>query len=275
MGRPPLLNRLGACTEKGFSIMLKKLVIAAAAIVVGLGIIRFTKPGKELGGLVKLWWHQSGDWAKNQITLETRIDQLALEVDQMSGEIRTLRDKKADLKADYLLLKEDIDKKEEAQAARKAKLETQVSLVEKSSGEDRRAQQLLENLTAEVTIAEQTLKAKNNLLKTKAKRLEDAERILQKRLQEQLELTNEVEQMRAQVETIRDQAESTNTCCDESQANRRETLKQDVRRMMLKLQDLSEKKPVKEERSKADSLKAARAVLQGGEVRVAGEPDVR
>jgi len=279
--------------------MLKKLVIAAAAVVVGLGIIRFTKPGKELGGMVELWWHNSGNWAKNQIAPETRIEQLEMEIGKISKDVRAAVTKRADLKADYLMLKDDVDALKTVQNQRKKDLLTLADLLERNSSEvvfkghsfgARTAQQKLDSLKTAFETGDQAFKAKNDLLAAKAQRLELAEQHILKIQQKQAELTNLVDQMKTQLASIRmKQIENNVTDFDDSQVSKCLALQQDLKRMLLKEEALSEEKarfglttpmrtPTADDRSIADSVKAARAAV-GAEVKAdakpAGEPDVK
>jgi len=164
--------------------MLKKLVIVAAAVVVGLGIIRFTKVGRECGGLAELWWHKSGDWAKNTIAPETRIEQLEMEISKISKYVLAAVRKRADLKADYVMLKDDVDALKVKQEQRKKDLLVLADLLEQGSNQvvfqgytyvAKTAQQKLDGLKTAFETGEQSLKAKTSLLAAREQRLVLAE----------------------------------------------------------------------------------------------------
>jgi hypothetical protein len=59
--------------------MCKKLLIAALAIVVGVGVVS----GTRLGSHFRLWYNKSSCWAKNQVSPETEIDRLKMELDNL------------------------------------------------------------------------------------------------------------------------------------------------------------------------------------------------
>jgi len=70
---------------KGFSIMLKKLVIAAIAVVVGLTVVKKT----EVGSLMGVWWKNAKACARKQVPVETEIERLRYEVDRIGEDSKT------------------------------------------------------------------------------------------------------------------------------------------------------------------------------------------
>jgi len=264
--------------------MLKKLVIAAAAVVVGLGIIRFTKVGREVGSLVELWWNKTGDAVKNQVPPETRIEQLEMEIAKISKDVKAAVCKRADLKADYLMLKDEVDAQKTVQTQRKKDLLTLADVLEQGSNEvsfkgltfsSKTGQQKLDSLKSAFETGEQTLKSRSDLLAAKAQRLELAEQHILKIQQKQTELTNLVDQLKIQLASIRmRQMENNAVDFDESQVSKCVALQQDLKRMLLKEEALAEEKarfgltqpavtPTRNDASLADTIKAARAAANG------------
>jgi len=262
--------------------MLKKLVIAAAAIVVGLGIIRFTKSGRELKSLTELSWHQVGDWAKNQVTPETRIEQLEMEIRKISKDVRTAVEKRAGLKADYVMLKDDVEALKVTQDQRKKDLLTLADLLEEGSNQvvfkghsfvSRIAQQKLDALRAAYETGSQSLKTKSDLLEAKAQRLVLAEQTILKIQQKQGELNNMVDQLKTQLANIRmKQMENNIIDIDDSQVSKCVALQQDLRKMLLTEEARAEEMdrfgltppatvPARDESSIVDSIKAARTAV--------------
>jgi len=70
------------CTGKGFSIMLKKMLIAAVAVVVGLAVVNHTR----VGSLMRLNWHKASAWAQKQVPIETEIDRLQMELAKLDDD---------------------------------------------------------------------------------------------------------------------------------------------------------------------------------------------
>jgi len=263
--------------------MLKKLVIVAAAVVVGLGIIRFTKVGRDCGGLAELWWHKSGDWAKNAIAPETRIEQLEMEIGKITKDVKAAINKRAEMKADYVMLKDDVDNLKVKQDQRKKDLLVLADLLEQGSNQvvfqgytyvSKTAQQKLDSLKTAFEMGEQSLKTKTNLLVAREQRLVLAEQQILKIQQKQTELASLVDQMKTQLANIRMKQMENNTAdFDESQVSKCVALQQDLKRMLLKEEALAEEKarflgtpvtiPARDESSIADSVKAARAAVNG------------
>jgi len=60
--------------------MCKKLLIAALAVVVGVGVVSSTR----LGSHIRLWWNKGSGWACQQVPPETEIERLKMELDNLS-----------------------------------------------------------------------------------------------------------------------------------------------------------------------------------------------
>jgi len=60
--------------------MCKKLLIAALAVVVGVGVVSSTR----LGSHIRLWWNKSSAWAQQQVPPETEIERLKMELDNLT-----------------------------------------------------------------------------------------------------------------------------------------------------------------------------------------------
>jgi chromosome segregation ATPase len=270
--------------------MLKKLVIAAAAIVVGLGIVKFTKVGQQIGGVVKVWMHKSGDWCKNQITPETRIEQLELEIADINKDVRTAVSERADLKAKYLKLKDEVDALKAVQEERKKDLLALADVLEQGSANEvsfkglsystRSAQLKLDNLKTAYELGEQTLKAKNNHLDAKAQQLELAQENILLIQKKEGELRNQVEQMKIQLADVRQKQSENNATVNNSQIAKCEQLLEEVKDAIRLERVRAEENarfgltspvstPAREERNLADSIKAARKAV-GADDKVAG-----
>jgi len=92
-------------TGKGFSIMLKKLMIAAVAVVVGLTVV--TSSG-WLGSLVRTKCKNVSAWARDQVPVETEIQRLRDEVARLGGDSRSYFSKIAEEMVAVDNLKKDI-----------------------------------------------------------------------------------------------------------------------------------------------------------------------
>jgi chromosome segregation ATPase len=272
--------------------MLKKLVIAAAAVVVGLAIIKFTKAGRDFKSLTELGWRQAGDWAKSQVAPETRIEQLDMEIRKIGKDIRAAVDKRAGLKAEYVVLKDQIESLKVTQDQRKKDMLTLADLLEQGSHEvvfrgytfvNRVAQQKLDSLRSSFETGAQTLKTKTELLEAKSQRLVVAEQAILKIQQKQGELTNMVDQLKTQLANIRmKQMENNIIDVDESQVSKCVALQEELKYMLAKEEARAEDMArfgltpppaatsAKDEASIVDSIKAARTAVGAETKPVAG-----
>jgi len=76
------LRRSDGSLSKGFSIMCKKLLIAAIAIAVGVGVVS----GTRLGSHIRLRMCKAQNWVEEQIPPETEIERLRMELKQLGSE---------------------------------------------------------------------------------------------------------------------------------------------------------------------------------------------
>jgi hypothetical protein len=84
--------------------MLKKLLIAAVAVVVGLAVVNHTR----LGSVCRLNWHKATAWAQKQVPIETEIERLQMELANLSKNDGIYFDKVARQEVQALKLEEEI-----------------------------------------------------------------------------------------------------------------------------------------------------------------------
>jgi chromosome segregation ATPase len=255
--------------------MLKKLVIAAAAIVVGLGIIRFTKVGKEVSGLFELWCCKSGNWAKDQITPETRIEQLELKISKIPSEIDAAIVKKAELKTEYITLKQKIDRDEKALDQSREEVRALVGLLKQNSNEvafkgekvsGKSAREMFVQMDKLVQTADQTLK--NN--KEEAERLNNemiqASLDIDKLKLRQAELVSKVGKLKSSLAAVRRKQKENNSPEIGSELVECETMLQELQKSILREDTLAEERarygptqpttPTADDRAIEDRMKA-------------------
>jgi len=265
--------------------MLKKLVIAAAAVVVGLVILKKT----DLGSLMQVWWKDAVSCAKRQVPPETRIKQLKMEIGKIDEDIKT---------AVNNLVKQEVfhrDLKEQTEAVKgrvegfKKDMVALIDVLEKDStrvnfqNQDlsvESAQAKLDRIRADFAAAKENLKVKEQLLKTKGDQLELAEQRISKIKDKKVELTEQVARLESQLELLRLKQIDNRIEVNDSQVSKCEALHDDLRKMIMEEEIRAEKfarygltptapTTTKEtQRSKAESIKAAKAALT--EDKVAG-----
>lgn len=268
--------------------MLKKLVIAAAAVVVGLVVLRWT----DLGSLVQVWWKDAVTCCQRQIPPETRIKQLRMEIGKIDGDIKSAVDKLVTQEVAYDGLKKDVEKLKAAQKQRKEDMVALISALEqdntrvsfkKESLTAEAGQNRLDTLRATFEIGKESLKAKEVLLKTKSEQLELANQRIHKIKDKKVELTTLVEKLEAQLELVRIKQMDNKIEVNDSQVSKCEVLSERLKQMIGEEERRAEKyaefglttdapsRTAKDQRSKAESLKAARAALAEDGDKVAGD----
>jgi len=106
--------------SKGFSIMCKKLLIAAIAIAVGVGVVS----GTRLGSHIRLKWTKAQQWAQEQVPLEAEIERLKMEVANLSREDDRYYDQVARQKLQVKNLRARVTKNKESLALRETEIKT-------------------------------------------------------------------------------------------------------------------------------------------------------
>jgi len=258
--------------------MLKKLLIAAAAVVVGLVIVKKT----DLGSLTQVWWKDAGGWCSRQVAPETRIKQLKLEIGKIDQDIRAATNGLVKHEVAYRELKSDVEGLKTVQDQRKKEMLTLIEALEANSTKvvfnnqtysPDVAQIRLESLKAAYETARQTLKQKEDTLTKKSEQLELADQRIKRIQSKKEELTALVAQLETQLENLRLKQVDRSIVVNDSQVSKCETLARNLKTMLAEEEIKVEKyarygllpstpEPAKENRAtKAETIKAARAAL--------------
>jgi chromosome segregation ATPase len=266
--------------------MLKKLVIAAAAVVVGLVILKKT----DLGSLMQVWWKDAMTCVKKQVPPETRIKQLKMEIGKIDDDVRTAVNSLIKQELAYQDLQEKANNVKTHLEARKKDMTALIDVLERDSkrvnfrGEDlstEAAQARLDRFQAEYEATKENLKAKEQLLKTKVEQLALAKERIRKITDKKTELTEQVAKLESQLELLRLKQLDTRIEVNDSQVSKCQALQEDLRKMIKEEQIRADKyaefgllpatpeKAETSQRSKAESIKAAKAALT--EDKVAGD----
>lgn len=263
--------------------MLKKLVIAAAAVVVGLLIVKKT----HVGSLMQVWWKDTSCWVTRQVPPETRIKQLKIEVDRIDGDIKHAVNQMVKQEVARDELRQEIEGLKKRQDQRKKDVKvlkdgleqgsTKVSLNGHTYGETS-AQFRLDGLVAEFKTGAEALKVKQELLKSKDEQLDLADQRITRIRQKKGELSELVVKMESQLELLRlKQVDNSAIEVNDTQVNKADLLAQDIKRMLAEEEKKAEKyarygltvtapRTETEDRTRAESIKAAKEVLADEEV---------
>jgi len=109
--------------------MFKKLVIAAAAVLVGLVVVWKL----ELGTLLQTYWNDWAGWAAKQIPPEQRIKELRLEVAKIDNDIRDAITAQIKVAVEHDKLKKEVEALTKTQEKRAADLTVMVDALEKGT----------------------------------------------------------------------------------------------------------------------------------------------
>jgi len=265
--------------------MLKKLVIAAAAVVVGLFLLRTT----TMGSLAQVWWKDAGNWCSRQVPPETKLKQLKLEVGKIDGDIVKAVNQLVPVEVAHDELKKAIDALKARQVQRKKDMavlsealgagSTQVSLNEQTYSSDN-AQRMLDRYVAEFKTGREALKVKEELLKNKKEQMEFADQRIQELKDRKAQMVELVGKLEAQLELVKLRKTQSRIEVSDSHVTKCDQLAEDIQRLLAEETKRAEKyqryglvpstaPTVKEEKSRAESIKAAREVL--AEEGVAGD----
>jgi len=258
--------------------MLKKLVIAAAAVVVGLVILKKT----DLGSLMQVWWKDAMTCVRKQVPPETRIKQLKMEIGKIDEDIKTAVNNLVKQEVVYKDLKEQTEGVKGRVAALKTDMTALIDVLEKDNtrvafkGQDfspEAAQAKLDRLRADFEATKENLKVKENLLRNKSEQLALAEQRISKIKDKKVELTEQVAKLESQLDLLRLKQLDNRIEVNDSQVSKCEALQEDLKKMIMEEEIRAEKyarygliptTPTTtrdNDRSKADSIKAAKAAL--------------
>jgi len=269
--------------------MLKKLLIAAAAVVVGLLIVKKT----DMGSLVQVWWKDALSCCSRQVSPETRIKQLQLEIGKIDNDIRTAANSLIKQEVAYKELKGDVEGLRARMDQTKQDMLALIDALEKDSkrvvfqGHDYSsavAQIKLEGLQTRYENDKKTLKLKEQNLKVKSEQLELADQRIKKIQTKKEELSTLVVQMEAQLANLRLKQVDNNVTVSDTQVSKCVNLAANLRKMLeeeelkdqtyarygLLPQNNAEQTATAEKRTTKETIKAARATL-ADEDKVAGE----
>jgi len=266
--------------------MLKKLVIAAAAVVVGLVILKKT----DLGSLMQVWWKDAVACVKKQVPPETRIKQLKMEIGKIDDDVRTAVNSLIKQELVYQDLQDKTNNVKGHLEGLKKDMTALIDVLEKDSkrvtfrGEDlstEAAQARLDRFRAEYEATKENLKVKEQLLRTKSEQLNLAKERIRKIKDKKTELTEQVAKLESQLELLRLKQLDTNIEVNDSQVSKCQALQEDLRKMIKEeeiraikyaefgLLPATPEKAETPQRSTVDSIKAARQAL--AEDKVAGD----
>src|SRR4051794_16467405 len=266
--------------------MLKKLLIAAVAVVVGMAVVSRT----SVGSLMHVWWKDAARCCERAVPPEVRIKQLQVEIDRIDQDIKKNLGRLAAQQVDCKVLEENVAGLREETG----RLKDNVSAMAKAVDADVERVNFQGTsfskpiLTRRLDGAVNTLKLKKAELANKEKLLEGRKQTLEVAHQrisdmcaqrEQLRVT--VAQLETRVEMLKLQQQQAKVELDDSQVGRCNELVSQINRQLAQWEEESklqqkygftnEPPAEKGARPTSEVLKDAREVLgDNGGQRVAG-----
>jgi len=255
--------------------MLKKLVIAAIAVVVGLVVLR--------NSLVQVWLKDAANGLSRSVSPETRIKQLKMEISKIDEDTRTAVNHLIQQEIAKRDLQKAVASLKAEQTQRKADMKVLIEGLEKENtavtfkGDDLspvRAQVKLDSLRSQYETAKEALKMRESLLQSKTEQVDALDQRITKIKERKGELTDMVAKLESQLELVRmKQLDSRAIDINDSQVSKCEALQDNLRKIIAEEELKAEKyakyglthsapELAKEKRpSKNETLKAARAAL--------------
>src|SRR5262249_25289301 len=163
-------------TGKRFSIMCKKVLIAALAAVIGLAVVSSTRVGSHL----RLKWKRATEWASRQVKPEDEVARLRMELANLARQDHRHFDKAARMTVEVKRLREDVNQQKDNLVKLEKRIRTlRTELANKAefviyndqrfSRED--AQRQFDRDVDTFRVAEEAVKSKAQALKGKEKLL--------------------------------------------------------------------------------------------------------
>jgi chromosome segregation ATPase len=189
--------------------MKMKVGLGALAVVLGLAVLGFTKPGQKLAGLLEVAWDKTGVAVEQAVPLKFEIDRIEKEVGKLGDDVKSntsavikeevqterLRDEVKDTRANLAKRLDDLSKM-------KAALDSGDSQV-KIGGRTFPLETVRTKFRQDwesYKSAEAALKAKEGLIEQRQKQIDAARAKIDEMKSQQDQLRTEVAKMRADLE---------------------------------------------------------------------------
>jgi len=244
------------------------------AILVGIVVVRNST-------LVQVWVNDLLGLAKAQISPETRIKQLRLEIAKIDNDVKAAANKVVEVEMDRSKLRDEVEALKGTQKVRKDELKVLVEALEAGTsrvsfgsatytGEG--VQERLESLRVLYETGKETLKVKEQVLRSKTDQLEAADQRIGAIRGKKQRLLLLVEQLEADLERVRLKQVENSIEVNDSHVQEAEKLAQELKDRIAKEELRAEKykqygitspaaQKTPDRASREDSLKSAKALL--------------
>jgi chromosome segregation ATPase len=192
--------------------MCKKIGVATVAVVLGLALLGFTKPGHKLFSHLELAWNKTAVGVNSSVPLDWEIDRITQEIDNLTLDVKKNFSVVASeevaierLRRDVTNTKANLEKQKEGILLMKSKLESGAETVS-IAGRDFPASRVHEKLSQDwesFKAAEAALKAKEKLIDQKQVLVDNANAKIASMKAQQDKMRTEVARMKADLEAAR------------------------------------------------------------------------
>jgi chromosome segregation ATPase len=256
--------------------MVKKLVIAAAAVVVGLVIVKNT----TVGSLLRVWWQDTGTFCSRQVSPETRIKQLRLEITKIDDDIRSAINKSIKIEVDHDKLKADIAGLQARQDQRAKEMKSLTASLKEVSNSPQKDEDTLRSLTAQYKSGKAELANRQERLVELAAQVELADEQITMLKNKKDELLARASKQESELARLQNKELATGVTVSCTQANRAEELADQIDESLQERVKRAEKyakygltrtAPARVKQNKDDVIKASEEVLPADQKVVAGK----
>jgi len=212
--------------------MLKKLLIAAVAVLVGMTVV--TSP-TWLGSLLRTKWHKASTWAHNQVSPETEIQRLRDEVTRLTtvskkhfSDLAEETVAVEDLRREIAGIEGNLAQKKKHILSLREDLASATQFVEYDNGQKYSKAQVAAQLARDFEafkLAEENLKAKRALLEAKESSLASAREQLKAMQDARQMLEDKLARLEAEINKVRVAQTRSKFTLDDSELSR---VKEDV-----------------------------------------------
>jgi len=246
--------------------MLKKLLIAAAAVVVGLVIVKKT----HMGSLVQVWWKDAGGWCSRQVSPETRIKQLRVEIGKIDDDIRTSINKLIKIEVEHDRLKADITGLRARQDQRAEQMRGLTAFLRKTSTPSQKDEDTLVSLTSQFKSGKAELTSREERLSVLSEQTSLADEQITKLKNKKDELLATADRLDSELARLLIKEVDSGVSVSTTQASRAEDLANQINETLQERTKRAEKyahygltqpAPARVKQNKEDAIKAAEDVL--------------
>lgn len=189
--------------------MLKKLVIACLAVMVGLFVLKRT----ELGSYIRVWWKKAGEGVCKQVPIETEIERLRDDLSRLGNDTRSHFDAIAEEEVAIEKLEKEVKAMHASLERKERNIRTMRDDLKTSDAEfitygdtpykRRDVEKQLKRDWASYQRSENELKIKEQLLDAKKDSLNAAKEQLQAMQDTRAELAQKLETLEAELRSVR------------------------------------------------------------------------